>query len=392
MRDSDPPTYGRILDAAKAVSACFASAGYEMIDTPLLEETELFVRKSGGELTSRLYSFTDPGGNRVSLRPEFTSSVIRFFVQQQASLSVPARLQYSGPVFRYEPGSGEGFRQFTQVGVELVGAGGVDADAEIISLAWEGLDQAGLEHRLVRIGHLGVLRSVLDSHGLSEPASQFIISNIQALKSGGEGFPDLMAKAERAGLLGTSLDYAGDAGAHEGDQQASQTLIEDVLRESMPAPVGRRTTEQIVARLLRKLHQTDDLSSFEDALDLAAQLVRIEGPPAKVVDEARRMSARRGVETDTFDELGSLVGLIEAGGVPQAQVVLDLGLARGLGYYTGVIFEVVHLGDNGDTSLGGGGRYDDLVRALGGDEDTPAMGFAYNLEQVVEVMHSGQGG
>ena len=72
MRDSDPSTHGRILDAAKAVSACFASAGYEMIDTPLLEETELFVRKSGGELTSRLYSFTDPGGNRVSLRPEFT--------------------------------------------------------------------------------------------------------------------------------------------------------------------------------------------------------------------------------------------------------------------------------------------------------------------------------
>ena len=163
MRDSDSSSHGRILDAAQAVSACFTGRGYELIDTPLLEETELFVRKSGGELTSRLYSFTDPGGNRVSLRPEFTSSVIRFFVQEQASLSVPARLQYSGPVFRYESGAGEGYRQFTQVGVELVGAGGVDADAEIISLAWEGLDRAGLDSRLIRIGHLGVLRGILDS-------------------------------------------------------------------------------------------------------------------------------------------------------------------------------------------------------------------------------------
>ena len=120
--------------------------------------------------------------------------------------------------------------------------------------------------------------------------------------------------------------------------------------------------------------------------------MRIDGPPAEMVDEARRMSAQRGVETDTFDELGSLVGLLETGGVPQAQVVLDLGLARGLGYYTGVIFEMVHHWDGGDASLGGGGRYDELVRALGGGADTPAMGFAYNLEQVVESAYSGQGG
>ena len=55
-----------------------------MLDTPLLEQTELFVRKSGGELTTQLYSFVDPGGNRVSLRPEFTSSVIRHYPSREA--------------------------------------------------------------------------------------------------------------------------------------------------------------------------------------------------------------------------------------------------------------------------------------------------------------------
>ena len=293
MRDSDSASYRRISDAADAVSACFSKRGYELIDTPLLEETELFVRKSGGELTSRLYSFTDPGGNKVSLRPEFTSSVIRFFVQEQAWLSVPARLQYRGPVFRYESGVVEGFRQFTQVGVELVGAGGVNADAEVISLAWEGLRRAGLERHLVRIGHLGVLRSILESRGLSEPARRFIVSNIQALKSGSEALRDLRAKAERVGLLKTGPDHAGAAEAIDGSGQASQMLMEDVLRESMPPPVGRRTTEQIVARLLRKIHRADDPNRFEDALELAAQLVGIEGPPEEVVDKARRVSKAR---------------------------------------------------------------------------------------------------
>ena len=67
------------------------SHGYRGIDTPILEPTELFLRKSGGELASRMYTFTDPGGNRVSMRPEFTSSAIRYYLElsESASVSLP---------------------------------------------------------------------------------------------------------------------------------------------------------------------------------------------------------------------------------------------------------------------------------------------------------------
>jgi histidyl-tRNA synthetase len=66
-------------------------------------------------------------------------------------------------------------------------------------------------------------------------------------------------------------------------------------------------------------------------------------------------------------------------------ITLDLGLARGLSYYTGVVFTLSHSSGEGVVLLGSGGRYDGLVRALGGSEDVPALGYAYNLEDVIAL-------
>ena len=74
--------YLALRKAQTALQEMLRSRGYRYVDTPILEETDLFLRKSGGELASRMYSFVDPGGRRVSLRPEFTASVIRVFLDQ----------------------------------------------------------------------------------------------------------------------------------------------------------------------------------------------------------------------------------------------------------------------------------------------------------------------
>ena len=89
-----------------------------------------------------------------------------------------------------------------------------------------------------------------------------------------------------------------------------------------------------------------------------------------------------------FDELEELVDALARGGVRGDPVSLDLGLARGISYYTGVIFDLTHLRGAREVSVGGGGRYDGLVRALGGDEDVPASGFAYSLDAVIESLGS----
>ena len=86
-----------------SLSDLMAGFGYLPLETPILEPTELFLRKSGGELAARLYSFTDPGGASVSLRPEFTSSIVRYYLENASEIDLPARWQYSGPGLSSRP-------------------------------------------------------------------------------------------------------------------------------------------------------------------------------------------------------------------------------------------------------------------------------------------------
>lgn len=385
MRDVGAADFSQVRQVFDALQSHLSSSSYDLVDTPLLEETELFVRKSGGEITGRLYTFIDPGGHSVSLRPEFTSSIIRAFIERQEDLKLPLRWQYGGPVFRY--GAEGEYRQFTQVGAELIGHSGLLADCEVLFNAWEGLAKTGLSDYRLRIGHLGVLRDLLDNFGLSEAARLFIIGNIQALKFGEVTIDALRDRAREVGLLGGSVDVGLESALEEMSKEAAEGFILGVLKELMPTPMGRRSTEQIIARIIRKVREADDPNAFDEALAIADKLAKLEGTPVKVLEQARGVVVDGGLATTPFDDLESLFDDLSSRGILQGAVTLDLGLARGISYYTGVIFELMS-GSAEGVSLGGGGRYDELVRALGSDVEVPAMGFAYNIENIVNVLVS----
>ena len=391
MRDVTAAQRDRMGELASDARAYFEQEGYLTIHTPLLEQTELFVRKSGGDLVNRLYTFQDPSGNRVSLRPEFTSSVIRHYVEVADTLDGAARWQYGGPVFRYETDGGEGaLREFTQLGAELVGEGGVDADAEVMHLAWNGLARAGLPNCRLRVGHLGAVNALLAAHDLSEAAKLFIVGNLRRLKEGEADVSELKRRAQEVGLLRTQADdgIGGDAGSM--DSQAARELVRRVVGESEKARLGQRTSEQIASRLLRKMRRAHDPAVFEAALELVDELARVEGPAGAALERLRTAAGGAAARCGAYDELARLVDALSERGVPEDAVSLDIGLARGIAYYSGAIFEM-YTGDLGGPSLGGGGRYDGLVRALGGERDVPALGFAYNMERVLDAVSGAVG-
>ena len=171
------------------------SYGYRILETPLLEATELFLRQSGGGLASRMYSFVDAGSNQVSLRPEFTSPIMRHYLENAGEIELPARWQYAGPVFRYEVAHPEGSGQFTQVGAELLGSGSVLADAELITLAAQLPGHAGLTGCRVELADLDVFHSLLDVAGVSDRARTFIIESVPQLRQGPSALPGVMERA-----------------------------------------------------------------------------------------------------------------------------------------------------------------------------------------------------
>ena len=104
-----------------------------------------------------------------------------------------------------------------------------------------------------------------------------------------------------------------------------------------------------------------------------------EGSPRAALEAVRRTVARRIGGGSILGELESLFAFLDARGIDESRIVFDPGLVRELSYYTGVIFEIA--GPSG-APLCGGGRYDDLIRALGGN-DTPALGFAYTVDSLI---------
>ena len=133
--------------------------GFEQIETPIFEFTEVFARNLGDTsdiVTKEMYTFQDRGGESLTLRPEGTAGVVRSFISEGMQQNLPVKLFYHGPMFRYERPQKGRQRQFTQFGVEMLGVASPQADIEVIAMAYDFLKKLGLENSVVlEINSLG---------------------------------------------------------------------------------------------------------------------------------------------------------------------------------------------------------------------------------------------
>ena len=389
MHDLPEDAWRRRLHLQERLFKLLGGYSYRQLETPVLEPTELFLRKSGGELASQLYSFTDAGSNSVSLRPEFTSPIMRHYLENEADISLPARWQYCGPVFRFDESHPEASGQFTQVGGELIGSSDISADVELLNLALAVPSQLGLTGWSLQLADLDILDSLLDPVGVSERARSFIIQSMPRLREGRSAVPDFLEEGRYLHLVGGSNGSVGpeDAALRQAvqglnDTQARSVLL-GLLQWNSADQLGQRTPEDVVERLLHKIRGTDDEDTLRHGLELASDLAVIKGEPHQALQSVKATLASAGANKDAADRLAEVLGQVSDGPDSKGQIMLDFGLVRGLAYYNGVIFEVNHSDWPG--ALGGGGRYDTLSRALGGREPVPALGFAYNLDALIAI-------
>jgi histidyl-tRNA synthetase len=158
-RDILPPSTGVWNHVEQAAREVFRAYNYQEIRTPLLEETQLFVRSVGEDtdiVTKEMYTFTDRDESSLSLRPEATASVIRAYLEhrldQQPGIQ---KLYYIGPMFRRERPQKGRYRQFFQIGAEAIGSESPAVDAEVIEMVMGLLDRLGLEGQQLLLNSVG---------------------------------------------------------------------------------------------------------------------------------------------------------------------------------------------------------------------------------------------
>jgi histidyl-tRNA synthetase len=314
--------YYQYEEIKNKIKKFFESFGYTCIEVPIIEYTELHLKKSGQEIISKMYTFKDYGGREVCLRPEITASVVRAFVNNLQNEPLPVKLYYIGPAFRYDTPQLGRYRQFTHAGIELIGSKTQVSDAEIIAIALLGLQLLGLENYRLVIGHIRFILELLDNLQLEQEIKNLLIEAMEQLNKG------------------KSIDE-----------------IRDELNTK---------TEQI-----------------NPALEFMQELRQIKGTHTDVFPKIENLITKYSLDSTPLKELKEIIkNLMFYKDLDWSKITIDLGFGRGLQYYTGMIFEVYCDLLGAENQICGGGRYDELIRTLGGIKDIPALGFAYGLERV----------
>ncbi len=293
----------------------------------------------------------DKPGDWLALRYDLTAPLARVYAQHRNDLPTPYRRYAMGPVWRNEkPGPGR-FRQFYQCDADTVGAPSVAADAEICAMLADCLEEVGIERGdyIVRVNNRKVLNGVMEVAGLSgddkEAERGIVLRAIDKLdRLGPEGVRALLGE----GRKDDSGDFTDGAGLT--DAQA------DVVMGFMQAK--RETGAATVARL-REL--------------VDGSVIGMQGA----------------------DELEMIADLMAAGGYSADRVEIDPSVVRGLGYYTGPVFEAELTFEIKDDkgrvrnfgSVAGGGRYDDLVKRFTGQE-VPATGVSIGVDRLLAALHA----
>jgi histidyl-tRNA synthetase len=285
--------------------------GFAEYDAPVLEPLDMYRAKSGDEIEGQLFSFTDKGGRDVALRPEMTPSVCRIVGARAGTLKRPIKWFSIGDFFRYERMQKGRGRCFSQLNADIFGEAGPEAEIELIALLIECMTSFGLTEEDFRIR-------------LSDRTLWF-----HYLGSLGLDHPRIHA------LLGAVDRFERHGSEAFKAYEESFGAIDPALKERVLA-----------------FQRIQSIEALEKVLGAAGGS---EATAARLAEWRKLLAG---------------LGAMGLGGFVQ----VDLGVVRGLAYYTGFVFEAFD--KKGELrALAGGGRYDDLVEKMGGSP-LPAVGFA----------------
>ena len=332
---------GEMIDR---VTAVYRRWGFEALDTGAFEYADALGKflPDDDRPNAGVFSLQDDDEQWISLRYDLTAPLARFAAENWQTLPKPFRRYAAGPVWRNEkPGPGR-FREFLQCDADTVGAAGAHADAEMVAMAAEAMRAAGAGDGefAVRVNTRRLLNAVLDGVGANSDAARLTI--LRALD-----------KLDRLGEEGVKLLLGPGREDESGDFTKGAGLDAGSIGKVMAfAQAGRATRGETLEALGRAV------GTGEEA-------------------------------TAGLDELTAIARGLEAFGCPDSDVLFDPSVVRGLEYYTGPVFEAELLKETVDEdgnvvrigSVGGGGRYDDLVARFTG-EKVPATGFSVGISRL----------
>src|SRR5207248_3378109 len=254
MHDLLPDTYQHQRWVRDRLSDFLAQAGYAAVDSPILERSDLFLASFGQELWQNLYAFRLHNRD-LCLRPEYTASICRLYLDHYQQQPLPLRFQYAGPIFRYEAPGRNRYRQHTQLGIELLGGHTASADAEMLQLACDMLNELHITRYRLELGHIKVVSGFINRLHLDDHAARLLLSLMEQISRSQEG--EQLAQARLEALYpanSTSDDRINSIGSIS---EIEARFIPSLL-SSMSIPFGDDDARQeVIERFLWKMGRSE---------------------------------------------------------------------------------------------------------------------------------------
>lgn len=359
MRDFLPVDVRRREYVIGIIKQVYESYGFEPLETPAVENLETLMGKYGEEGNQLIFKILKRGeklnaGDKeladLALRYDLTVPLARVVANYRERLPKFFKRYQIQPVWRADRPARGRFREFFQCDVDAIGSGSMIIEAEIISAASEILQKLGLNDFAIKLNHRKLLTGILDIAGIPR---DYHIGTLVAL--------DKLDKIGSEGVL-KELSQRGIP------EQASETLIKSFKVLSQ--------TFNVITTLENLDGINNQSEEFQREYFYPFLINSLEGCKEHLADSQEA--------NDAIDELKMIVESLKFGNV-LSKIKIDFSLARGLSYYTGAIMEIVLTGGDFAGSIGGGGRYDELI-GMFGKEQIPACGFSLGLERIIVVM------
>ena len=301
------------------IKVVYENYGFTPLKTPALERYSTLSGKYGEEGDKLMYRFEDQGGREVALRYDLTVPLARVIAQYGSQIPLPYKRYAVGEVWRGERAQAGRFREFTQFDADTIGSKSPLADAEIVAVMSDSMTALGAGS-VIRVNNRRILDALAGKAGITdEKAIRAFMSSID--------------KVEKIGL-GKAL-----------------------------------------AEILKNFSQK--------ATTLASGYLEVQGSSNDKLQSLVRLMGDSEAIAEGVENLSEVFKILAAAGYSEEQVVFDQAIARGLDYYTGIIYETTLVGAESLGSVCGGGRYDNLVKALGGP-DLPAVGTSIGVDRLFD--------
>lgn len=346
FRDFLPEDMIPRIEMIGKIEEVYRAFGFVPLETPTLELADVLLGKYGEEANSLMYIFQDRGNRDVGMRYDLTVPLSRVVAQHQSKILFPFKRYQVAPVFRAEKPQKGRYREFVQFDVDVVGSSSIESDAEIAAIICRVMQALGIERFELQINNRKVLNALFEKLRIDK------IQAIQVFRA-----IDKLEKVGRKEVM-QELTFDFSSEVQEEKRQEYERYKEYYPDAYPPLKLSEKVAKQIL------------------------DFIAIESSNSEILRQAEEFL---GSDSLGVVELKGVVEMLSSMGIKEPQLKVKLSMARGLDYYTGIVYETVLLDLPGVGSIFSGGRFDDLISQFLGRQ-IPAVGASIGVDRLFTAL------